>query len=59
MQAKKQNIKKEIEVLAIAPKDVDNMWALVEFQIKEALKYEKIYEANIPITYETLKEVLK
>ena len=39
MQAKKQNIKKEIEVLAIGPKDIDNMWPLVEFQIKEALKY--------------------
>ena len=39
MQAKKQNIKKEIEVLAIGPKDIDNLWPLVEFQIKEALKY--------------------
>ena len=28
-------LQKEIEVLAIGPKDIDNMWPLVEFQIKE------------------------
>jgi hypothetical protein len=39
MQAKKQKINKEIEVLAIEPKDIEEMWPLAEFQIIESLKY--------------------
>ena len=39
MQAKKPLIKKTIEVLSILPKDIDEMWPLVDFMIREALKY--------------------
>ena len=38
---------KVIEVLAIAPKDVDNMWPLVEFQIKEAAENEDFAESTL------------
>ena len=40
MRAKQIKIKKEVSVLYIAPKSVDEYWALCEFNLIEGLKYD-------------------
>ena len=40
MQAKQIKIAKEVNVLHIEPKSVDRYWTLVEFMLKEGLKYD-------------------
>ena len=39
-QVKKQSIKKKVEVLYIPPEMLDQYWMLVEFMLREGLKYD-------------------
>ena len=40
MRAKQIKIRKEVSVLYIHPKSVDEYWNLCEFNLKEGLKYD-------------------
>ena len=51
MRAKQIKIRKEVSVLYIHPKSVDEYWALCEFNLKEGLKYD-----GDPMSIEDLKE---
>ena len=53
MEAKKQ-IKKEVEVLEVYPKILDQYWNLCEFMLREGLKYD-----GDPMSIEQLKEYIK
>ena len=51
MQAKKKiKIKKQVVVLEILPKDVDKYWSLVNFILRESLRFE-----GDPFSIEELK----
>jgi len=51
MQAKQLNIKKEVQVLHISPEDLKKYWELVEFMLKEGLRYD-----GNPMSIEHLKK---
>ena len=40
MQAKKQKIKKQVDVLEITKNKIDDYWTLVDFMLKKSLKYD-------------------
>ena len=40
MRAKPIEIKKEVNVLKIDPKEVDRYWSLVDFMVREGIKYD-------------------
>ena len=40
MLAEKQQIKKEVNILYIAPTDLPRYWSLVQFMLAEGLKYD-------------------
>ena len=55
MQAKKKiKIKKQVVVLEILPKDVDKYWSLVNFILRESLRFE-----GDPFSIEELKKYIK
>ena len=54
MQAKKTKIKKQVDVLEIFPSMVDEYWSLVEFMLREGLKYD-----GDPMTIDDLKGYIK
>ena len=54
MRAKQIKIKKEVSVLYIAPKSVDEYWALCEFNLIEGLKYD-----GDPMSIKELKKKIK
>ena len=51
MRQEKKRIKKEVAVLYIDPKKLDEYWTLVEFMLREGLKYD-----GNPMNIEDLKE---
>ena len=51
MQVNKIKIKKQVDVLEIFPSMVDEYWSLVEFMLREGLKYD-----GNPMNIEDLKE---
>ena len=51
MQAKQFKIEKQIDVLEIAPAKIDNYWNLVDFMLREGLKYD-----GDPMSITDLKE---
>ena len=51
MLAKKQQIKKEVNVLYIEPKDLNHYWSLLNFMLMESLKYD-----GHPMSLKSLKE---
>ena len=54
MRAKQIKIRKEVSVLYIHPKSVDEYWALCEFNLKEGLKYD-----GDPMSLTELKKRIK
>jgi len=54
MRQEKRRIKKEVAVLYIDPKKLDEDWTLVEFMLREGLKYD-----GNPMNIEDLKEGIK
>ena len=54
MQPEKKQIKKEVGVLYIEPKKVDEYWVLVDFMLREGLRYD-----GDPMNIEDLKEGIK
>tara|TARA_R100001015_G_C4634382_1_gene200782 strand:- start:11 stop:472 length:462 start_codon:yes stop_codon:yes gene_type:complete len=54
MQVKKIKIKKQVEVLEIVPDMVDEYWNLVEFMLREGLKYD-----GDPMNINYLKKIIK
>lgn len=54
MRQEKKRIKKEVAVLYIDPKKLDEYWTLVEFMLREGLKYD-----GNPMNIEDLKEGIK
>jgi hypothetical protein len=54
MQANKTKIKKQVDVLEIFPAMVDEYWSLVEFMLREGLKYD-----GDPMTIDDLKGYIK
>ena len=42
MKPKRKQIKKEVGVLYIEPKQLDEYWSLVEFMLREGLKYDDL-----------------
>ena len=54
MQAKQTKIKKQVEVLEIFPSMIDEYWSLVEFMLREGLKYD-----GDPMSIEELKQLIK
>jgi len=54
MRQEKKRIKKEVAVLYIDPKKLDEYWTLVEFMLREGLKYD-----GNPMDIEDLKEGIK
>ena len=54
MQAKQFKIEKQIDVLEIAPAKIDNYWNLVDFMLREGLKYD-----GDPMSILDLKRCLK
>ena len=54
MRAKPIEIKKEVNVLVIGPKDVDHYWPLIEFMIREGIKYDDDW-----ISIEEFKDLCK
>jgi len=54
MRARQIKIKKEVSVLYIAPKSVDEYWALCEFNLIEGLKYD-----GDPMSIKELKKKIK
>ena len=54
MQPEKKKIKKEVAVLYIEPKKLDEYWSLVEFMLREGLKYD-----GNPMDIEDLREEIK
>ena len=50
MRAKQIKIKKEVSVLYIAPKSVDEYWALCEFNLIEGLKSVSYTHLTLPTT---------
>jgi len=54
MQAKQINIKKEVNVLHIDNNSLEKYWTLVEFMLKEGLKYD-----GNPMDIKTLKEKIE
>ena len=54
MRAKQIKIRKEVSVLYIAPKSVDEYWALCEFNLIEGLKYD-----GDPMSIKELKKKIK
>jgi hypothetical protein len=51
MQPEKKQIKKEVGVLYIEPKKVDEYWLLVDFMLREGLRYD-----GDPMSIEDLKK---
>ena len=51
MLARKQHIKKEVNILCIEPKDVTHYWPLLQFLLLESLKYD-----GNPMSLKELKE---
>jgi hypothetical protein len=51
MQPEKKQIKKEVGVLYIEPKKVDEYWVLVDFMLREGLRYD-----GDPMSIEDLKK---
>ena len=54
MRAKQIKIRKEVSVLYIHPKSVDEYWNLCEFNLKEGLKYD-----GDPMSLAELKKRIK
>ena len=54
MQPEKKQIKKEVGVLYIEPKKVDEYWVLVDFMLREGLRYD-----GDPMSIEDLKKDIK
>ena len=54
MQPEKKQIKKEVGVLYIEPNKVDEYWSLVDFMLREGLRYD-----GDPMSIEDLKEGIK
>ena len=54
MQPEKKQIKKEVGVLYIEPKKVDEYWLLVDFMLREGLRYD-----GDPMSIEDLKKDIK
>jgi len=54
MQPEKKQIKKEVGVLYIEPKKVDEYWVLVDFMLREGLRYD-----GDPMSIEDLKQGIK
>ena len=54
MQANKTKIKKQVDVLEIFPSMVEEYWSLVEFMLREGLKYD-----GDPMTIDDLKGYIK
>ena len=54
MQANKIKIKKQVDVLEIFPSMVDEYWSLVEFMLREGLKYD-----GDPMSIDDLKRLIK
>ena len=54
MQANKTKIKKQVDVLEIFPSMVDEYWSLVEFMLREGLKYD-----GDPMSIDDLKDYIK
>ena len=54
MQAKQTKIKKQVEVLEIYPSALDEYWNLVDFMLREGLKYD-----GEPMSILDLKKYLK
>ena len=54
MKPKRKQIKKEVGVLYIEPKKLDEYWSLVEFMLREGLKYD-----GNPMNIEDLREGIK
>ena len=54
MQPEKKQIKKEVCVLYIEPKKVDEYWLLVDFMLREGLRYD-----GDPMSIEDLKKDIK
>ena len=54
MQPEKKQIKKEVGVLYIEPKKVDQYWLLVDFMLREGLRYD-----GDPMSIEDLKKDIK
>ena len=54
MQPEKKQIRKEVGVLYIEPKKVDEYWSLVDFMLREGLRYD-----GDPMSIEDLKEGIK
>ena len=51
MQPERKQIRKEVNVLYIEPKKLDEYWSLVEFMLREGLKYD-----GDPMSIETLRQ---
>jgi len=54
MQAKKQKIKKQVDVLEITKNKIDDYWTLVDFMLREGLRYD-----GEPMSILDLKKYLK
>jgi hypothetical protein len=54
MRAKPIEIKKEVNVLKIDPKEVDRYWSLVDFMVREGIKYDDDW-----VTVEEFKDFCK
>ncbi len=54
MKPRRKQIKKEVGVLYIEPKKLDEYWSLVEFMLREGLKYD-----GNPMDIEDLREGIK
>ncbi len=54
MQPEKKRIRKEVGVLYIEPKKLDEYWSLVEFMLREGLRYD-----GDPMSIDDLREGIK
>ena len=55
MQKEKKQINKQVSVLAIEPKEIEKYWNLVEFFIRQGIKYEDNW-VSVPLFKKYLKE---
>ena len=55
MQSEKRQISKQVSVLAIEPKEIEKYWGLVEFFIRQGIKYEDDW-ISVPLFKKYLKE---